>query len=128
MQKKPDFFLSAEGEVEGDLAIPRACWAKARLKDSVRDDYMLIGVAPSIIGQPYGLASQNIDDLLIATRHQGFSLFPITEWPSHVYIARLLDMSVAQTLVFTKDQVEVIGWGMLFLTLDDAKSQNMRLR
>ncbi len=123
MQKKADFYLSAAGEVGGDLAIPRACWIRTRLRDDVRDDHMLIHVEPPVIGQAFGLGGQNIVDLIISTRHSGFSLFPITEWPSYVYIARILDETVAKTFVFRKDQVEVIAWGMVFRTRDEAKSQ-----
>jgi len=123
MQKTPDFFLSAAGEVRGDLAIPRACWMKARLRDDARDDHMLIQIEPPVIGQTYGLGGQNIVDLIISTRHQGSSLFPITEWPSYIYIARMLDGTIAKTLFFTKDQIEIIAWGMLFRTLEEAIAQ-----
>jgi|SRR5450755_1030801 len=123
MEKKPDFFLSAVGEMRGDLAVPRACWNKDRLRDEVRNDYMLVEVEPPVIGQRYGLGNQDIPELIISTRHHGFSLFPVTEWPSRVYVARILDPSIIQSLVFTRGQVEVIGWGMIFRTEDEAKTE-----
>jgi len=123
MNNKPDFFLSAAGEVRGDLATLRACWRKARLRDEVRDDHMLIEIKPPLIGQAYGVGSQDITRLLICSRYQGFTLFPVTEWPCHVSIARILDASITKTLVFTRDQVEVIAWGMIFPTIEEANAQ-----
>ena len=121
METKPDFFLSAAGENEG-LATPRACWEKARLKDPVRDDHMLVEIEPPVIGQNYGLGGEDISNLILSTRHEGFSLFPVKEWPCHVYIARILDDAITQTLTFTRDQVEIIAWGIIFRTFDEANA------
>ena len=113
--------------MRGDLSTPRACWTLGRLRDEVRDDYMLIEVEPAVIGQNYGLDSQDITSLVISTRHRGFSLFPITAWPSHVYITRILDQSITKTLVFTGSQVELIGWGMIFRTENEANANAGRV-
>jgi hypothetical protein len=123
MSKCPDCFLSAAGEMRGDLALPRACWFKNRLKDGVRDDYMLIEIEPPILGQPYGLGSESITELIISTRHQGLTLFPATHWPCDVYVARILDSSIVQARVFGRDQVELIGWAELFQTLEEANAR-----
>jgi hypothetical protein len=123
MEANPDFFLSAAGEMRADLATVRACWSKGRLRDDVRDDYMLSEVDPPVIGQEYGLGDQDIRELIISTHFRGFTLFPVTEWPSHVYVGRMLDPSVAQTLVFTASQVELIGWAMIFPTRAEAEAQ-----
>ncbi len=112
--------------MRGDLAVVRACRSKARLRDGVRDDYMLIEVDPPVIGQKYGLGSQDIGELIISTRYSGFTLFPVTEWPSQVYVTRMLDPAVAQTLVFAAGQVELIGWGMIFPTLAEAEAEVAR--
>ncbi len=122
MKTKPDFFLSAGGEVTGDLATPRACWTRGRMNDQIRDDHMLIEVEPPIIGQTYGLGGRDITNLILSARHQGDTLFPIKEWPCHVYVARILDDSIMKTLIFTKEQVEVIAWGMIFPTVEEANA------
>jgi hypothetical protein len=121
MTTKPDFFLSAAGENE-DIASPRACWQKNRLKDSMRDDHLLVEIEPPVIGQKYGLGSEDITTLILSARYDGFSLFPVREWPCHVYVARILDAAVVRTLVFTRTQVEIIAWGMIFRTLDEANA------
>jgi hypothetical protein len=120
MKKDADFFLSAAGEMRGDLATPRACWAKRRLRDDVRDDYMLIEIEPPLLGQNYGLGSENITELIISTRLQGFSLFPIYHLPCEVYVARILDRKITLTMKFNGGQVELIGWATIFRTLDEA--------
>jgi hypothetical protein len=121
MENEPDFFLSAAGENE-ELASPRACWVKDRLKDRVRDDHMLVEIAPPLTGQRYGLGGNDIANLILSARYEGSSLFPINEWPCHVYIARILDETITKTLSITTDQVEIIAWGMIFRTLDEANA------
>ncbi len=121
MEQSPNFFLSSAGEYKL-LSEPRACWTKARLCDPVRDDYMIVEIDPVLIGQPFGLGDQDISRLILSTRHQGCTLYPATEWPSHVYVSRILDEAVLQTLSFTKNQVELIAWAMIFPTLEAAAS------
>jgi hypothetical protein len=94
----------------------------ARLRDRVRDDYMLIEIEPVLIGQPFGLGDRDISRLILSTRVQGHSLFPITEWPSSVYVARILDEAILQTFSFTKEQVELIAWASIYRTLEEAEA------
>jgi hypothetical protein len=91
--------------------------------DEIRDDYMLVEVDPAIIGQRYGLGDQDITNLIVSARYRGSTLFPVSEWPCHVYIARILDQSIIKKLAFTKDQVELIAWGMIFPTAEAANAQ-----
>src|SRR2546429_2573950 len=113
MENEPDFFLCARGESRA-LSEPRACWARARLQDDIRDDYMLVEIQPPLIGQKYGLGGDDINQLVLATRHAGRSLYPISEWPSYVYVFRILDYSLITQSTFTANQVEMLTWGMIF--------------
>jgi hypothetical protein len=122
--REPDFFLTAAGEVMGDLATVRACLAEARLRDAIRDDHMLVEIDPPLIGQAYGLGGQDIAYLILSARFQGSTLFPVKEWPCHVFISRILDSNIMTSLVFAKEQVEIVGWGMIFPTLEDANAQS----
>ena len=84
-----DFYLCLnEGTGE-----PQACWIKGRRRYGDRDDCMLVAVEPPIIGQTYGLGSEDIYHLLLATRWQGQTLLPISQWPTHTYVLRLLGKS-----------------------------------
>jgi hypothetical protein len=117
MKAKPDFFLSTWGENEACVPT-RACWAKARLSDKRRDDYMLVEIDPPVLGQRYALGGDDISALILSSRLQGFTLFPVNEWPCPVYVARIVDNNILRTLTFEVGQVELIAWGMIFRTYD----------
>jgi hypothetical protein len=99
---------------------PRACWCKGRLRDASRDDWMLVAIEPPVIGQPYGLGGEDIYYLLLATRFQGQTLFPISEWPPSVYVVRLLNKSIIDQREFDYTQTQLIDWGVLYPTYADA--------
>jgi hypothetical protein len=118
MAPNPDFFLDpTDGGNQRDLGSPeaevRACWVQGRLRNSGRDDFALVLIEPPLIGQPYGLGDRDIDRVLLATRHAGRTLFPVTEWPALVYVIRVLDESILEAKTFSSDQVQVIRWGVL---------------
>jgi hypothetical protein len=127
MSQPPDFFMSTAGEYE-PLTTPRACWRKARLRDETRDDHMLIDIEPALDGQRFGLGSADITSLIISSRHRGQTLFPISEWPSFVYVARILDDTVLSSRTFSRGQVELIAWGMLFPTREEAADHAAKYR
>ena len=81
---------------------------------------MLIEIEPLLTGHLFGVGDSNITQLIISTRHEGYSLYPITEWPVSVYVARILDESILKTPRFTENQIELIAWGMIFRTLEGA--------
>jgi len=83
---------------------------------------MLIDIEPPIIGQSFGLAGRDITKLILSARGKGCSLFPVTEWPCHVYVANILDDDITKTLAIERKQTEVIAWGVIFRTLDDANA------
>jgi hypothetical protein len=119
VERSPDFFLSTAGEYE-PLSGPRACWAKARLRNAVRDDYMLIQIKPVLIGQSFGFGDKNITQLIISARVEGYTLYPITLWPVPVYVSRIVDDAILVTLSLHHNQVELIAWGTIFRTLEEA--------
>jgi hypothetical protein len=87
---------------------------------------MLVEIEPTLLGQPFGLGDRNVSRLILSARHQGYTLYPITEWPSHVYVSRILDETILETLVFTKEQVELIAWAMIFRTMEEAEAHAQR--
>ena len=119
MKTQPNCFLTTAGEYSG-LTEPRACRTISRLRDRDRDDYMLVEIVPPLSGQSFGLGCKDITRLLLSTKLKGTALFPIQEWPAHVYVARVLDDSIFKSLVFTAQQVELIAHGFLYPTLDEA--------
>jgi hypothetical protein len=119
MSDSPNFFLTTAGE-NSDLADPRACWTKGRLRDRNRDDYMLVEIDPPLIGQGFGLGGNDITLLLLSTKLEGRTLFPITVWPEYVYVTRIVDPVVLKTLTISADQVELVAWGFLYPSFDEA--------
>jgi hypothetical protein len=87
---------------------------------------MLVEIDPVLIDQSNELEGRGISQLIISTRFKGYTLYPLTAWPSHVYIARILDETILRTLSFTKKQIELIAWGMLFRTLEEAEAHANR--
>jgi hypothetical protein len=99
---------------------PKACWIKGRRRYADRDDCMLVAVEPPVIGQPYGLGSEDIYHLLLATRLQGQTLWPISQWPIHAYVLRLLSKSAIDQPEIDQSQAQLIEWGELHRTFEDA--------
>jgi hypothetical protein len=98
-----------------------------RLKGSERDDLLLVKLEPPLIGQKYGLGGGDINLVLVATRHQGASLFPITEWPVFVHVARPLisDAELREREAVRDDEYESIAWAELYSTESDARTKAM---
>jgi len=110
----PNFYLASSESY--NLSEPRKCYTIKRISGQYRDDYLLIKIDPPIIGQLYGLGDQDIDKVIVATRHEGFSLFPITKWPVYVHVARLLiDNPESREKIYSKE-IKEIGWAELYET------------
>lgn len=123
MEIIPDFFIaSSEGY---RLEEPRGCKRIKRMRSDSRDDMLLVKVEPPLIGQPYGLGGEDIDILLIATRHKGDSLFPIRGWPVFVHVARLLIKNPEQRDHIHDNEFEAIAWAELYRTEEDARMKAM---
>jgi hypothetical protein len=117
----PDFYLaSSEGY---DLEGPRRCFQIKRLRGDVRDDYLLIHIDPPILGQKYGLGEKDICELIVATRHEGTSLFPIVDWPVYVHVARVLVDSPEEREVLHNIEFEEIAWAELYETEEKAQGR-----
>src|SRR5690349_8843569 len=84
----PTCFLASSDS--NALQEPRRCTPIKRLRSDHRDDLWLARIDPPLIGQAYGLGGEDIDTVLVATRHVGASLFPVDAWPVYVHVARPL--------------------------------------
>ncbi len=127
MNTKPDFFLTTAGDYE-NLAAPRACWVKGRMKDQIRDDHMLIEIEPPLEGEVIGPGRQDIRKLILSARFVGSSLFPVAEWPCHVYVSRILDAIIIETMTINRGQVEMFAWGRIHRTFDEATTEAEKFR
>jgi hypothetical protein len=119
MVKPPDFSLTTAGEYE-PLAAPHECRQRARLHDELRDDYMLVDIEPPLPGQRFGLGGFDVTSLVLSSRHRGQTLYPISEWPNYVYVARVLGNENPASGMLSKEQLELIAWGAIFRSLREA--------
>jgi hypothetical protein len=95
------------------------------LRSDTRDDLLLVQVEPPLIGQYYGLGDQDIDALIVATRHKGDSLFPIDRWPVFVHVARLLINKSGVIDQIRDNQYESIAWAELYPTEEAARMKSL---
>jgi len=120
---RPDFFLaSSEGY---GLEEPRRCWRVKRVATDKRDDLLLVTIDPPLLGQDYGQGSRDLDLVLVATRHEGASLFPVNEWPVFVHVVRPLITNPQDRDMFRKGEYESIAWAELYPTEQDARMKSM---
>ena len=111
----PDFYLvSSEGY---GLEHPVACYKRKHLLGKHPDGYLLCDIQPALIGQHYGLGSKDIKQLVLATRHQGYSLFPISEWPAYVHVALPLS-DIDMNDYIREADIKLIAWGELYQDKD----------
>jgi hypothetical protein len=73
------FYLASTDHYNVEL--PRRIWRLKRMSGPGQEDLWLARIDPPIIDQRHGSEAQNIDIVLLATRHKGASLFPVTQWP-----------------------------------------------
>jgi hypothetical protein len=121
METAQHFFLSAAGE-SVELAKPRECWEINRMRSAARDDYMMISMEPPY-RQPSGIGYRDVYKLIIATRFKGYSLYPITSWPCHVFVFLTADENIAAGPDEVRpDQIRNVAWAMLFQTFAEAET------
>jgi hypothetical protein len=114
-----DFFLaSSEGY---GLESPRACRIQKMLRGRVRDCYLVVEIDPPLAGQRYGRGEENINVVVMATRHEGQNMFPVSEWPLSVHVALLArHLDLGTTDMLSDDDIELVGCGELYQTPADA--------
>ncbi|MTD56092.1 hypothetical protein [Amycolatopsis pithecellobii] len=77
-------------------------------------------VEPPVLGQEFNKAS-DIRQVIVAPRHEGASIAPVHQSPCFVFIA--IPRGEFDTLrsPIRADDLEIIGWGELYRTYDDAQ-------
>lgn len=121
--REPDFYLvSSEGF---HLEEPRKCTRVKRMRSDTRSDLLLVEIDPPIIGQHFGLGDEDIHAVLIATRHEGESLFPIANWPVYVHVGRLLVKDASNRELVHDSEFDVFAWAELYPTESAARQKDV---
>lgn len=96
---------------------------KCRLVRLIRFDTgkpcALVSLHPGVSGQDFGVPG-DLDTLILATRHEGASLAPIREFPCFVYIGIPSLHWDSSRDEISSDHVQIIAWGELYASAEDA--------
>jgi hypothetical protein len=78
-------------------------------------------LSPGVIGQDFNRAS-DIETVIVSPRHEGVSIDPVSEFPCFVFITIPREgFEAAMHSPVRSDDLEIIGWGELYRTRDDAE-------
>lgn len=112
------YFLSSLDSVRFEPV--RECRVERRITFDTGKIAVEATLSPSVDGQDFNRAS-GIDRVLLSCRHENVSIDPISEFPCFVFIAVAKgDGAVIESPV-RADNLEIIGWGELYRTRDDAE-------
>jgi hypothetical protein len=119
MKKGTTYYLSSLESVRFEAV--RKCELVKQMAFDTGKQCALVRLSPAVIGQPWGLSS-DIEFFVLANRHKGEKLFPISEFPCFVHIARLhSDASIEREVIRASD-LENVAWGELYRSRSDAEN------
>ena len=112
--QNPDFYLIEDDGYKHELKI--SCFKRKKMLGVNSTGYLLCDISPGIIGQKYGLGDKDICQVLFVVRHVGVSLFPISTWPTYVYVVRPLIDNIEDVKYIRASDIELMFWGILYPT------------
>lgn len=89
---------------------PRECRVIKRLRNEFRDDLAWVEIMPSLPRETYD-TNEDISQLILSAKHQGMSLFPVTEWPLSVYICWFKGSVDLHSGFIPSDVLTILDWG-----------------
>ena len=101
------------------FSLTRKCDFLSQSSFSSNKPYIVAKISPPVIGQPFN-KSEDIDTILLATRHQGENIINISEFPCFVFIAIPKNDTYSFSNISEKNDLDIIGWGELYRTKHDA--------
>jgi hypothetical protein len=112
----PDFYLSSTDTY--GLETPRRVRGIKRIAIGQRDDALLAEIDPPIAA--WTSKESNTSVVILATRHTGCSLFPVSKLPLSVHVAKPLVENVESRDHLESTDVQTIAWAELYETEQDA--------
>jgi hypothetical protein len=79
------------------------------------------GLKPGVPGQDFGVV-EDIERVILSTRHEGVSIDEIDKFPCFVFIAIPGGGREMLSSLIRKDDLQIIGWGELYRSADDARN------
>jgi hypothetical protein len=97
----------------------RKCEFLARLRLTTGKPCVLVRISPTVCLQEYNL-TDDVDTLVLVSRHEGHDITAIQTFPFFVFIARALIDNIQDSEVISKDNLQILAWGELYRTKEDA--------
>lgn len=108
MEQSIDFYLAP---YDPDSAfLPKSCIIERRLIAEGRDDFLLVKVIPSFQIRNRTI---DVDEVVLAPRFQGDTLFPINTWPLHVHVCFILNQDNIRDGEVSARDLKIQYWGIL---------------
>ncbi len=118
-----DSFLlaSTEGPRRGQ---PWTCRPLGRLAWHSRDDLMLVAVTPPMSPEVFAASPKKepLSELVIASRGEGDTLFPINSWPMFVYVCVILNDKFKTTGRAGDNDLRLADWGVIAINKEELGS------
>ena len=93
-----------------DPYTPRECHVIRRLRSELRDDLALVELETPLPASVYD-TPEDLGQVILAARHQGSTLFPVTHWPLPVYICVLKVETTSEDDVISSANLSILDWG-----------------
>ncbi|HYM16563.1 MAG TPA: hypothetical protein VEZ14_13485 [Dehalococcoidia bacterium] len=116
-----DFYMGS-GDIDDLNKNPRACTVVREVVNPRGDVGLLVVVEPPLLGgKRYGADEDEVRYAVLATRHAGDTLVPISGWPLDVYVIRPRDRHPeALTRIEKETEYSIMSWGTLYPTREAA--------
>jgi hypothetical protein len=98
-------------------------WELIRTIQSSTGPMLLVRVSPAIMGQQFGLGGQDIEVVVLAPRLEGYTVAPVTKWPTPVYVLLPL-VNLDNRDEIRDDEFRVIKWAELCRDMAEAEAQS----
>jgi hypothetical protein len=117
-----DFYLVSS---EGPKWSPARCRIVSRLENEIRDDLALVELEAPL---PDAIYDTKVDRrptvdrqrLILASRRHHLSLFPITEWPTPIYVGLLKAAIAIDQQQVRSNAITIVDWGEIYQTREEA--------
>ena len=120
MQPDVRYFLSSLDSSR--LEAVRECVLVKKLRFDTGKACALARLDPPVCGQEFGLA-EDVAIVVLAARLEGGTLFPLSEFPCSVFVARPSNAGIERCARISQGDLEVIGIGELYRSRDDAEGK-----
>lgn len=98
----------------------RECHVKRALAFDTGKIAVDVTLSPPVVGQDFN-RGLDIDTVILSCRYEGATIDPVDEFPCFVFITVPRTAEYALQSPIRSDDLEIIGWGELYRTREDAE-------